>query len=161
MPDPQTQPLAKALGRIPSGVFVLTATLADQSTATLVSWVQQTSFSPPALAFALAKDRPVRKFIENGARFALSILGKSDHALMKKYARGIPEDQDPFTDVATARTAAGAIYLADSAAWLECQLLQTVDFNADHDLFIAQIIDGALLKDDPPFTHVRGNGFHY
>ncbi len=161
MPDPQNPSLAKALGRIPSGVFVLTATLAEQSTAALVSWVQQASFSPPAIAFALAKDRPVRKFIDQGAAFAISILGKSDNPLMKKYARGIPEGQDPFTGIVTARTPSGAVYLCDSAAWLECRLLHTADFNADHDLYIAQATDGALLKDDPPFTHVRGSGFHY
>jgi flavin reductase (DIM6/NTAB) family NADH-FMN oxidoreductase RutF len=161
MTDPQKQSIGKALGRIPSGVFILTATQGDQSAAMMVSWVQQASFSPPAIAFAIAKDRPVRKLLDAGAAVTISVLGKGDHALMKKYARATPEGEDPFAGVATARTPAGAVFLTDSAAWLECRLITTTDFAADHDLFIAQVTDGALLKEDPPFTHVRGNGFHY
>jgi flavin reductase (DIM6/NTAB) family NADH-FMN oxidoreductase RutF len=80
---------------------------------------------------------------------------------MKKYARGIPEGEDPFTGMATGHTPGGAIYLADALAWLECRLLKTCDFGGDHDLYIAQITAGRVLKDDASFTHVRGNGFHY
>ncbi|MBC8108463.1 MAG: hypothetical protein H7Z14_17895, partial [Anaerolineae bacterium] len=47
--DEQKLPIGKALGRIPSGVFVLTAAHAGERMAMLASWVQQAAFEPPAI----------------------------------------------------------------------------------------------------------------
>jgi flavin reductase (DIM6/NTAB) family NADH-FMN oxidoreductase RutF len=161
MTDDLKHSIGKALGKVPSGVYILTASHAGQSAAMMVSWAQQAAFSPPAVTIAMAKDRFVRKMIDAGGTFALSVLAKSDNALMKKYARGIPEGEDPFAGVAVGQTPNGAIYLAEALAWLELRLIQTFDFGADHDLYIAEITGGAVLKDEASFTHVRGNGFHY
>lgn len=161
MTDETKQAIGKALGKIPSGVYILTATHAGQSAAMMVSWAQQAAFSPPAVSIAMAKDRFIRQLIDAGGAIALSIIAKADNGLMKKYARGIPEGEDPFAGVSIGHTSGGAIYLTDALAWLECRLLKTCDFNADHDLYIAEITAAHLLKDEPPFTHVRGNGFHY
>ena len=46
-------------------------------------------------------------------------------------------------------------------AWLEGRVIQTCEFGGDHELLIAQITDGAVLRDGASFTHLRGNGFHY
>ena len=161
MTDELKHSIGKALGRIPSGVYILTATHAGKSAAMMVSWAQQASFAPPAVSIAMAKDRFVRTLLDGGGNAALSVLAQGDNALMKKYARGIPEGEDPFAGVNTAETPGGAIYLADAVAWLELRILKTCDFGADHDLYIAEITAAAMLKDAAPFTHVRGNGFHY
>lgn len=159
--DHLKQSIGKALGRVPSGVFILTTRHNGQAQAMLASWVQQTAFEPPGLCVAIAKDRPIGQTIQENRRFALSVLGESDSALMKKYARGIPPDTDPFAGVKVIETADGMPVLADALAFLDCSLMQVCSFEADHDLFIAQIIGGNLLKPGPAFTHQRGNGFHY
>jgi len=46
-----TAALAAALGKVPSGLFVLTAKQGDAETAMLASWVQQCSFDPPQLTW--------------------------------------------------------------------------------------------------------------
>ena len=51
--------LAAALGRIPSGLFVLTATSGGAETGMLASWVQQCSFDPPQVTVAVNKERDV------------------------------------------------------------------------------------------------------
>jgi flavin reductase (DIM6/NTAB) family NADH-FMN oxidoreductase RutF len=155
--------IGKALGKVPSGVYILTAVgESGSAAAVMVSWVQQAAFAPPAVAIALAKDRPIRNLITSGGtKIALSVLAQGDLALMKKYARGIPEGQDPFDGVATAQTPAGAVYLAGALAYLECRVLQSCAFGGDHDLYVAEITAGQLLKEEHSFTHVRGNGFHY
>src|SRR3982750_2521166 len=51
-PNPLRQTVGRALGRIPSGVFILT-TIAEPPgrfpLAMMVSWVQQAAFAPPAV----------------------------------------------------------------------------------------------------------------
>jgi 3-hydroxy-9,10-secoandrosta-1,3,5(10)-triene-9,17-dione monooxygenase reductase component len=157
----QRRRLGRAIGRIPSGLFILTATAGGRDAASLVSWVQQAAFEPPCLTVALAADRPILPLIELAGGFALSIIAEGQSHLLRKYARGMPDAVNPFEGIATRPSPGGVPVLAEAAAWLECRLVERVQFPADHTLIIGQITAGEVLHDLPPFTHIRGNGFHY
>jgi flavin reductase (DIM6/NTAB) family NADH-FMN oxidoreductase RutF len=159
--DPSKLPMAKALGKIPSGIFVLTAKHNGKATAMLASWVQQASFAPPAISVAISKDRPIGGFIRASGKLGLSIVPKDDTSLMKRYARGVHDGEDPFAGVTTMDAPSGVPVLKDALAYLEAKLIHTCDFNADHELFIAQVTGGEILRDGVAFAHQRGNGFHY
>jgi len=161
VPDHVRNTIGKALGRIPSGLFILTAAHQNQSTAMLASWVQQTSFKPPTVAVAISSDRAIVPLIRGAQKFALSIIPENDTTLMKRYARGMKPDEDPFAGMRTIQTPAGLVAFADALAWLDCRLLSVFEFNADHDLYVAEVIAGQLLHEGPAFTHQRGSGFHY
>src|SRR6476661_8003811 len=107
VPDSLKQQIGKPLGKIPSGVFILTAQHDGRSSAMLASWVQQAAFAPPAVSVAVARDRPIVNLIRQSGRFALSVVAEHDKALMKRYARGIREGEDPFAGMHTAQTPAG------------------------------------------------------
>ena len=165
-PEALKNTVGRALGRVPSGVFVLTTGAAGaggeaRPQAVMVSWVQQTSFHPPAVSVAVAKGRPVGPAIRAAGRFALSILPQDDTSLMKKYARGVPDGADPFDGVNTRPSPAGVPVLTDALGFLECRLLTVCDFGGDHELFIGEVTAGELLRDGQAFSHQRGNGFHY
>ena len=162
VPDELKLTVGKALGRIPSGVFILTAERDGQPLAMMASWVQQVAFQPPCVSVAIAKERPAHAVLSKpGRTFGLSVVPEGDTSLMKKYARGIPDGANPFEGVQIARAASGAIYLADALAYLDCRVTKSLDFGGDHDLFVAEVIAGQMLKEGPSFTHLRGNGFHY
>lgn len=153
--------VGKALGRVPSGVYILSAAHAGQSMAMMVSWVQQAAFDPPAVSVAFHKERPIRQVVRDSGRFALTVIGEGDSALMKKYARGVPPGEDPFAGVETLRTPGGLQVPSGALAWIEGQVLDALDFGGDHELVVARINDGGLLREGGPFVHLRGNGFHY
>jgi flavin reductase (DIM6/NTAB) family NADH-FMN oxidoreductase RutF len=155
------QTIGKALGRIPSGVFVLTAAHEGQRDAMLASWVQQASFDPPAVSIAVAKGRPIVELIKSSKMCALSVLPEGDTSLMKRYARGTKPGEDPFSGVETITTPGGGIAMKSAVAWLECRLIDTFAFGADHELLVAGVTNGALLQPGASFTHQRGSGFHY
>lgn len=161
MTEAQKQLIGKALGRIPSGVYVLTARNGGSTSAMLASWVQQAAFDPPAVSVALAKDRPIANIIRASHRYALSILPQDDTSLMKKYARGIAADADPFEGVKTKSSPCGIPVLADALGYLELRLLDICDFGADHELFMGEVLEGEIFRDGSAFAHQRGNGFHY
>ena len=79
---------------------------------------------------------------------------------MKHYAR-YKGDGDPFASVATQTAPSGIPILSDALGYLDCKLLKIFEYGADHDLFLAEIIDGASLREGTAFAHQRGNGFHY
>jgi flavin reductase (DIM6/NTAB) family NADH-FMN oxidoreductase RutF len=153
--------VGRALGRVPSGVYILTARHGDTPAAMMVSWVQQASFQPPAVSVAVQKDRPVREMIHASRSFALAVVGEGDTSLMKKYARGIAPGEDPFEGVDVIQTPGGMTVPSAALAWLECAVQSVCDFGGDHELVVARVTDGALLREGASFTHLRGNGFHY
>ena len=80
--DPQRR-LAAALGRVPSGLFVLTARHDGMETGMLVSWVQQAGFAPPSLTIAMARERPARRLIDAGGAFAVKFVLSSRRRLRR------------------------------------------------------------------------------
>lgn len=159
--DEQKLPIGKALGRIPSGVFVLTAAHEGVRMAMLASWLQQAAFEPPAISIAIAKDRPIADLIRKSLLLAVSIVPENDKSLMKRYARGVKDGEDPFAGVAVSQSPAGVPVLSDALGWIEAKLIKACDFGADHEILIAQVTAGQLLLEGTAFTHQRGNGFHY
>ena len=155
------QTAGKALGRIPSGVFILTAGQGSDATAMMASWVQQAGFDPPAVSIAMAKGRPIADVIVASKMFALSIIPDGDSSLMKRYARGVKPGEDPFAGVETIQTPSGIPAMKSALAWLQCRLIQTCDFGGDHDLLIAEVVAGNILHPGTAFMHQRGSGFHY
>ena len=155
------QTIGKALGRIPSGVFILTASYGGQSQAMMASWVQQASFDPPAVSIAIAKDRPIAELIRQSKLLAISVIPQGDTTLMKKYARGIKPGEDPFAGIKTFNSPGGVAVMKNSLAWLEGRLISTCGFGGDHEVLIAHVTHGQLLHHGEAFTHQRGSGFHY
>jgi 3-hydroxy-9,10-secoandrosta-1,3,5(10)-triene-9,17-dione monooxygenase reductase component len=154
--------VGRALGRIPSGVFVLTAGDGGVgSVAMLASWVQQVGFAPPMVSVAMAKGRPAGEAVKREQRFGLSVLGEKDHLLMKKYARGVAAGDPAFAGVAVRTSGGGVAHLADALAYLECRLVRACDFGGDHELLVGEVTEGKILREGASFTHLRGNGFHY
>ncbi len=108
---PSTTSLAigKALGRVTSGLFIMTA-VDDNATpvAVLVSWVQQAAFEPPSISLALTKDRGgARRHRKDETLHALAVLPQDDLSLMKKYARGTKPGENPFEGLELTKTAGG------------------------------------------------------
>jgi 3-hydroxy-9,10-secoandrosta-1,3,5(10)-triene-9,17-dione monooxygenase reductase component len=160
MTEQQKLSIGKALGRVPSGVFILTARHQNEQAAMMASWVQQVGFTPPAVSVAIAKGRPIAGIIRASNRMALSIIPTEDKTLMKHYAR-LKSSDDPFGGVANKQAPSGLPILTDALGWVDCHLIGIHDFGGDHELYIAEVIDGELFREGTAFAHQRGNGFHY
>jgi len=157
--EPQRQ-LAAALGRIPSGLFILTARRDSQETGVLVSFVQQCSFEPPQISFALKPDRPLAAWLTAGTSFALNILDDTQTDMVAHFGRGFALDQPAFTGLELERSEGGNPILSEALAYLECTVSARHPAG-DHDLFVARVTGGKLLNEGSPMVHVRKSGTHY
>jgi len=80
LPQPAGAPaavegIATALGRIPSGLFVISWRHDGVDRTMLASWVMQAGFSPPAVSVAVAPTRELVAAIDRGIPFVVNILG--------------------------------------------------------------------------------------
>lgn len=157
--DPQKQ-LASALGRIPSGLFVLTARKDGAETGMLASWVQQCSFQPPQITVAIKSDRYLLAWLGDGAAFTLNILDASQTDMIVHFGRGFGPGDAAFEGLDIERDGAGGPVLSEALAYLKCRVAGSCRAG-DHVLLIAQVVAGRLLGDGQPMVHVRKSGCHY
>lgn len=150
--------VGKALGRVASGLFIVTAKYEDREDAVLASWVNQCSFDPPAVTVALSIVRPARLLIEGSEAFTINVLGKGSTELMKHFFK--PPAGSIFEGLKTRKGHHGIRILTDAVSYLECDVVGSVT-GGDHILYIGEIIGGKMLKGGEPYTHVRDNGFSY
>ena len=153
--------LAAALGRIPSGLFVLTVRHGDQETGMLTSWVQQCSFDPPQISVALRKGRDVLDWLSQGASFVLNVLPEGAKGLISHFGKGFELGQPAFEGVKVARERGTAPVLLASHAYLACRVVAQFDAGGDHVLVIGRVQAGAVLSEGKPTVHIRKNGLKY
>ena len=149
--------MGKALGRVASGLFVVTAKCEDKEDAVLASWVNQCSFDPPAVTIALGVMRAARLLVEGSGAFIVNVLPKDDMTLLKHFSR---PPEDIFKGVKTRKGLEGIRILSDAVSYLECEVVQAIQ-SGDHVLYVGEIVGGKTLKGGDPYTHVRDNGFNY
>ncbi len=150
--------VGKALGRIPSGLFIVTAKYEDQEDAVLASWVNQSSFEPPEVTIALAQMRSARLLIEASQSFIVNVLGKETNELMKHFFKS--HEGSVFDGLKTRKGIEGIRILSDAVAYLECRLADAV-ISGDHVVYFGEVVGGKMLKGGEPSIHVRDNGFNY
>jgi flavin reductase (DIM6/NTAB) family NADH-FMN oxidoreductase RutF len=155
-----SESLAAALGRIPSGLFILTARHGDHETGMLASWVQQCSFEPPQVTIALKKGRDVLDWLTDGASFVLNVLPEGAKSLIGHFGKGFELGQPAFEGLKVARERGVAPVLLAAHAYLVCRVVSRVEAG-DHMLLIGRVLAGAVLNPGHPTVHVRKNGLKY
>jgi flavin reductase (DIM6/NTAB) family NADH-FMN oxidoreductase RutF len=155
----RSKPWAAALGRIPSGLFVVTARRGEEETGMLASWVQQCSFDPPQLSLAVKKERWLTSWLTTGAAFIVNVLDDTQTDMIVHFGRGFARGEAAFTGLEVERCEAGVV-LSDALACLECRVESSVPAG-DHDLYVARVVGGRLLNEGHSMVHIRKSGLHY
>jgi len=157
----ETAPDMQALGRIATGLYIVTSENNGQRAGFLASWVCQAGFSPPAVSVAIKQDRPIMRQMGRGAHFAVNLLSKDDKAIMGRFARGFEIGEDPFVGSKIERTDNGTPYLPDALGFLELRVLRVLEPSTEHNLIVGEVIGGRMFKEGEPWVHVRKSGEHY
>ena len=157
---PEYSPIAMGLGRIVSGLFVVTSGKGEQATGMLTSFVQQAGFEPPAVTVAVKKGRPFNDVIKDCGCFCVSVLHDDSIGLLAHFARGFEPGKPAFEGIVTSPGANGVPYLSEAHAHVACELIGEADWS-DHIVYCGRVIDGGRLDDDQPMTHVRKDGLSY
>ena len=149
--------IGAAIGRIPSGVFIITAKRGEQKIGMMGSWVAQAGFEPPCVSVAVHPDREIYGAILESGAFSVNVLSNENMNLMKAFSRYSP---DQFNEIEYEETQYG-IALKEAVAVIHCKLKCKCE-TADHHLLIGEVLDGAYLNHEAaPMVHLRKSGFNY
>lgn len=154
--------IAKAVGHIPSGLFIVCAqNSSGQKDGYLASWVQQVSFSPLLVALAINPDRPGYETIKSGKEFTINIVGDHEANFLKHFWKGYPPGEGPFGEINHEVSENGGILIKDALSTIECKFKESMK-PGDHEIVIAEVVNSYVHSTDAKSkVHLRKNGLDY
>lgn len=146
--------MEKALGRITTGLYIVTTQKGHVKGAMLASWVAQASLQPLGFTIAVAKDRAIDSLMQVGDRFVLNVLEEGNYQELKKqFLKRLLPGADRFAGVKTQTAENGSPILADALAYMECEVQKSMECS-DHWLLYCTVQEGRVAKADA-LTAVR------
>lgn len=154
--------LDQALGRISSGLYLLTARKADVTGAMIASWVMQASFQPLGVAVAVAKDRALESLLQVGDSFVLNVLQEGNyHRLIKHFLKRFPPGADRFAGIATYDAGNGSPILAEALAYIACTVTHRLEASNHWIIYCTASTGRVANTDSLTAVHHRKTGSHY
>jgi flavin reductase (DIM6/NTAB) family NADH-FMN oxidoreductase RutF len=148
------------LGRIPSGIFILTAGTGERATGLLTSWVMQAGFEPPMVSVAVKQGRYLADWLSTGEPFVLNMVDQQQTSLFKHFGKGFEPGERAFEGLAISACPRGVPILDESVGHLECEPAGHLD-SGDHRIFLARVARGHLQEGRQPYVHIRKSGASY
>jgi flavin reductase (DIM6/NTAB) family NADH-FMN oxidoreductase RutF len=152
--------VGKAIGRIASGVFIMTTQDERGRDGIMASWVSQAAFEPPMVTVAVKKERHVLEFLKSGSKFSLNVLSKKNMDVFKAFVKPFTPGMDRFEGIDVSPDSKAGPIISSCVAYLDCMVRSIVEAG-DHTVVVAEIIDGDILNAEEPMIHLRSNGFQY
>lgn len=156
------QDSARAVGNIPSGLFIVAAS--DETgkiDGYLASWVQQVSFDPLMVSIAIKPGRPCYDHIVNGRAFTINVVGEHNKNIMKHFWGGYDPQKNPFDEISFERNEDGGIVLNDAKSAIVCQM-SSMQEPGDHELVMAEVKASYTNEEQAgPAIHLRKSGKDY
>ena len=154
--------IGAALGRFPSGLFVISWRSQDRDRVMLASWAMQAGFEPPMVSLAVAPSREFFTAARCRVPFVINVLAASQRNLLARFGKPIAEGEDPFDGIAMHRITDDLAVIDGAASWLACRMVgeATVD-GADHVVVVARVESAGGTAAIEPLVHIRKNGLRY
>jgi flavin reductase (DIM6/NTAB) family NADH-FMN oxidoreductase RutF len=155
------KPFDPVLGRVPSGIYILTIGTGARATGMLASWVMQAGFEPPMVSVAVKLGRYVCDWLSEGQPFVLNVVGEGQKDFLKHFGKGFEPGAPAFEGLAVSTCPRGVPILNDALGHLECEPAGHVD-SGDHRIFLAKVARGRLANaEEKPMVHIRKSGMNY
>ncbi len=138
--------VSKAIGQIPSGLFILTAAYNGSRSGVLVTWVQQCATSPPLVMAAVSTGLPVVSLIRDSHSFTLCRITADDHLLARMFDTAPMHGEDPFDTLPITSAPSGAPIPQRSLSWLDCEVVRHIDLESECGLYVGRVRSGGILN---------------
>lgn len=154
--------LAPVLGKLVSGLYIISLKKDDDEAGFLASWVQQAGFEPPCLTVAFNKERKKHfDLLAKSGKLVVNIMAKENGKTMSAFFKEPEEGKSIFDGLETFTDFSGVPILKDSLGYMECQYKSEMESD-DHIIVLCEVLCGKMNNTDlEPSVHIRPDGFKY
>jgi flavin reductase (DIM6/NTAB) family NADH-FMN oxidoreductase RutF len=114
-----------------------------------LNWATQVSFEPKLLGIGVEKTAVTHELIDKGGSFTVNTVARDDRAIVRKFTKPVEHDAAAGTlnGFAFHDGGTGAPVLDQAAAWLDCEVRQTVDCGG-HSFFIGEVVGAGFQQEE-------------
>ena len=148
----------RVLWSMPSGLFVLGSRFEGRLNMMTCNWAMQVATVPKLVAVSVEAGSLTRVLIDRGGSFSLSVLPRSERAVIRRFVKpvdGIDLDVDgratSLQGVSVFEVADGLPCVSSALSWLACVVRHSIGWDADtdaegtdgasHVLFVGEVVD--------------------
>ncbi len=150
MPDPSelnkphSENFRSVLGRLPTGVVVVTGGEREHPSGLVVGSFMSVSLVPPLVAVCVARTSTSWPAIEAAGVFCANVLAEGQEDLARRFA---VSGGDKFAGIGwSAAPATGSPLLDDVAAWIDCRIYERYEAG-DHWLVLGEVLELSGVRD--------------
>src|SRR5579862_1579140 len=139
----------RVMWAMPSGLYVIGSRAGERRNGMTANWVTQLCADPKLVGVSVEHGAVTHTLIHEGRVFSVCLVDREDRAIVRKFTKPVEVDADagtlngfPFVERAT-----GAPVLAQSVAWLDCEVRHEVALGS-HTLFVGEVVDAGFGKDE-------------
>jgi flavin reductase (DIM6/NTAB) family NADH-FMN oxidoreductase RutF len=142
-----TSDASHVLKRMPYGFYALGSKHEADANVMVLNWVTQASFEPLLLAVAMQKTSYSYGLVDASKAFVLNLFLAEDKDLVRPFTKSRHKNPDKMKEAqVNPAPLTGAPIVAGAAAYLECQVIDKLETGGDHDIILAKVMAGAILK---------------
>jgi 3-hydroxy-9,10-secoandrosta-1,3,5(10)-triene-9,17-dione monooxygenase reductase component len=140
---PHSDNFRTVMGRLPTGVVVVTGGDPEQPSGLVVGSFMSVSLQPPLVAVSPAKASTSWPAIEAAGTFCANVLAEGQEQLARHFA---VSGGDKFAGVEwSPAPATGAPLLDGVAAWIDCRIYERYEAG-DHWLVLGEVLELSVLR---------------
>jgi len=141
---PDSTHFREVLGRLPTGVVVVTGGDPSRPSGLVVGSFMSVSLQPPLVAVSPAKTSRSWPALEAAGTFCANVLAEGQEEVARQFATsGI----DKFAGLRwSPAPATGAPVLEDVAAWIDCRIYERYEAG-DHWLVLGEVLELSVLRE--------------
>lgn len=140
--------LRQGMSQFPTGVVGLCAVVDGEPVGMSANSFTSVSLEPPLVAVCIAKTSATWPKLERSTMLGLSVLGDQHDQVCRQLAS---KNGDRFAGVSWHSSDDGALYINDSALWLDCSIRDSHDAG-DHFIVVFQVHDARAFPDIKPLV---------
>jgi 3-hydroxy-9,10-secoandrosta-1,3,5(10)-triene-9,17-dione monooxygenase reductase component len=151
---PHSDNFRSVLGRLPTGVVVVTGGDPKQPSGLVVGSFMSVSLVPPLVAVCVGKASTSWPAIEAGGSFCANVLAEGQEDLARRFAL---TGGDKFAGIGwSPAPTTGSPLLDDVAAWIDCRVYERYEAG-DHWLVLGEVLELSEVRDGGSLVFLSGS----
>lgn len=150
----------RALAQLPTATFVMTACFENKRNGMIVTRVMKAADDPACVCVAVPSGQRLATLIRDSHAFGLCMIDSTSRLMQKKF--GAEESADPFDMLEVRTLVTGSPLLTRSVVSLDCEVLRHLDLEADHEIYVGQVLSavvrGTTVTPAEVLSNLPGNG---
>lgn len=145
MAAPAESVVARALGMMPGGTYLITACFEGKRAGATAYAAMPCSTEPLLVGVASRKGHGIEPIIRDSRHFALCLIDPSDKLMARKFC-SMSREADAFDSLPVETLVSGSPIIKRSVLAFDCEVVRHFDMEADHELYIGRVLAARIYS---------------